>query len=116
GLVFFPRSPRRLALDQAKMLVNTLRGRIKTVAVFADAGDYDIEAVARNVKPDMLQIHGSESPARVGAIAARFGLPIIRAIGVASADDLTPATSFEDAAEYLMFDAKHTGAERPGGY
>jgi phosphoribosylanthranilate isomerase len=116
GLVFFPKSPRRLVMDEAKMLASTLRGRTRVVALFADAGDYDIEAVVRNVKPDMLQIHGSETPARVGAIAARFRLPVIRAVGVANADDLAAAQQFEDAADYLIFDAKHTGAERPGGH
>ena len=116
GLVFFPRSPRKLTLDDAKALVNVLRARTKIVALFADAGDYDLEAVVRKVKPDVLQLHGGESPDRVGAIAARFKLPVIRAIGVANADDVATAHAFEDAAEYLMFDAKHTGAERPGGH
>jgi phosphoribosylanthranilate isomerase len=116
GLVFFPRSPRKLAIDEAKALMGVLRGRTKAVALFADAGDYDIEAVVRNVKPDMLQLHGGETPERVGAIAARFKLPVIRAIGVANADDVAAAHAYEDAAAYLLFDAKHAGAERPGGH
>lgn len=116
GLVFFPRSPRRLTLADAKALTGALRGRTKIVALFADAGDYDIEAVVRNVKPDMLQIHGSETPTRVGAIGARFKLPVIRAVGVATSEDVGAAHAFEDAAEHLMFDAKHTGADRPGGH
>jgi phosphoribosylanthranilate isomerase len=116
GLVFFPRSPRKLTLDDARALIGVLRGRTKIVALFADAGDYDIEAVVRKVKPDVLQIHGGESPDRVGAIGARFKLPVIRAIGVATADDLAAAHVYEDAAAYLLFDAKHTGAERPGGH
>jgi len=115
GLVFYRKSPRNLDLEQAQALAHALRGRTRIVALFADASDYDIEPVVRNVRPDLLQLHGGESHMRVAAISAKFGLPVINVLGIAEDGDVAHAHEYEAAAEYLMFDAKNAGSERPGG-
>jgi len=115
GLVFHPKSPRDLDLDQARMLADALRGRTRIVALFVAPDDSDIERVMRAVKPDLLQLHGAESHARVASIGEKFGLPIVKAIGVADADDVPHAQKYEDVAEFLMFDAKGGGEGHSGG-
>jgi phosphoribosylanthranilate isomerase len=117
GLVFHPRSPRNLAPDQAASLAGRLRGRIRLVALVADADDETIGAVMKSVAPDFLQLHGAESPARTGEIRARFGCPVIKALAVAEAADFVSVTAYEAAADMLLFDAKAPdGAGRPGGH
>ena len=82
GLVFFPKSPRHLELEAARPLAQAALGRIETVAVTVDPDDAFIDRLVTTVQPTLLQLHGSETPDRVAAIRARFGLPIIKAIGV----------------------------------
>ena len=109
GLVFHARSPRHLTLDQARGLASQLHRRIKVVAVLVNPDDHDIEAAIHAAKPDLLQLHGAESHARVANIGQKFGLPVIKAVGVAEADDVASAQRYEDVADYLMFDAKGGG-------
>lgn len=117
GLVFHPKSPRNLSRDQAGSLAAFMRGRLRVVALFADAGDEEIRDVVTLVRPDFLQLHGNEAPERVGALRSRFAIPIIKALGIADAGDVAAAAPFEDAADMLLLDARATdGALRPGGH
>jgi phosphoribosylanthranilate isomerase len=117
GLVFFPRSPRHVTPDQAASLAMRLRGRCRVVAVLVDATDAEIELAAKGARPDLLQLHGQESPERVAAIRLRFGIPVMKAIGVADAADLAAVAGFEPVADRLLFDARAPReAGRPGGH
>ena len=117
GLVFHPNSPRNLARAQAEALAARMRGRLRLVALFADAGDEQIGETVRFVRPDFLQLHGSETPERVGALRSRFGIPVIKAVAIADASDVTNAARYEIAADIILLDAKAPdGAMRPGGH
>ncbi len=116
GFVFFHKSPRHIDLDAARALGAQAAGRIQKVALTVDADDATLDAVAAALAPDLLQLHGHESPARVGEVRARFGLPVIKAIGVASAADVAAARAYEDVVDWLLFDAKPApNATVPGG-
>lgn len=116
GLVFFQKSPRNLTPEDAQGLAAAARGRAKTVAVMVDPDDALIDAVAAEVQPDFLQLHGSETPERVAAIKARTGLRIFKAVPVAEAVDLTAAAVYAGVADEILFDAKApAGADLPGG-
>lgn len=116
GLMFHPKSSRHLAPEQASSLAAHLRRRLKLVAVLVDPADEMVSAVVKSVQPDFLQLHGAETPARVAAIRALFGVPTIKVIAVAEAADLASVAVYEDATDMLMFDAKPPpGAPREGG-
>ena len=116
GFVFFPKSPRHIDLDTARALGEQAAGRIQKVALTVDADDAALAEIVAALRPDMLQLHGHESPERVGAVKARFGLPVIKAIGVASAADVAAARSYDGVADWLLFDAKPApDATVPGG-
>src|SRR5262249_39259840 len=108
GLILFPPSPRNVSLEQAAQLAAHARGRIKTVAVTVNADDALLAAIAAQARPDFLQLHGSETPQRVMEIKKRFGIPVIKAIGVSSAQDVPSAACY--AADMLLFDAKTPGS------
>jgi len=117
GMVFFPKSPRHVGFDQASNLSAQLRGGPRLVAVFVNPDDSTIAEAVAAAQPDYLQLHGSETPARTRQIASRFGLPIIKALPVTSASDLSASKAYEDAVEYFLFDSKAPpNAERPGGH
>jgi len=117
GLVFHPKSPRFVALDQARMLAERMRGRLKIVALVADMDDAALAAVIEAVHPDFLQLHGAESAHRTAQVRARFGLPVIKALAVAEPSDFDGVADYEAVADMLMFDAKPPkGAERAGGH
>jgi phosphoribosylanthranilate isomerase len=117
GLVFHPKSPRFLALEQARTLADRMRGRLKIVALVADMDDAQLKAMVDAVRPDFLQLHGGESVQRTAQIRAAFGLPVIKALPVAEAADLDAASAYEAVADMLMFDARPPkGAERAGGH
>jgi phosphoribosylanthranilate isomerase len=117
GLVFHSGSPRNLRADQAKSLSARLRGRVRVVALLADATDEAIAMAVSTAAPDFLQLHGRETPARVAEIRGRFGKPVIKAIAVADASDFSGVTDYEFAADMLLFDAKApSNAVRPGGH
>ncbi len=116
GLVFFPRSPRHLALDRAAALAGLARGRAAVVALTVDADDAALAGIVAAVAPDMLQLHGRETPERVAAVRSRFGLPVIKALGVAEPGDLGAAAAYAAVADEILFDAKPPrGAALPGG-
>ena len=91
GFMFFPKSPRHLTLDQAARLGVQAAGRIEKVAVVVDAGDDAIAAIIAALKPDLLQLHGHETPERVEYIRARFGLPVMKVFGVSAPGDVEDA-------------------------
>lgn len=116
GFVFFAKSPRHIDLDTARALGEQAAGRIQKVALTVDADDAALAEIVAALRPDMLQLHGHESPERVSAVKARFGLPVIKAIGVASAADVAAARSYDGVADWLLFDAKPApDATVPGG-
>ncbi len=116
GLVFFAKSPRNLEPDEASTLVEAARGRIGTVAVMVDPDDALIDQVAGTVRPDILQLHGQETPERVAAIKARTGLPVMKAIAVAGPEDIVDANAYAGIADEILFDAKASpDATLPGG-
>lgn len=108
GLVFHARSPRHLSFEQGRALALQMRGRTRIVALFADAGDAEMAGAIASVKPDLIQLHGKEAPARVGHLRARFKLPVIKAVAIADEADVESAHVYENAADYLLFDAKAT--------
>lgn len=117
GLVIFPPSPRNVALAQAADLAALARGRAKIVALLVDADDALIADVVAQVKPDYLQLHGDETPARVTQVRARTGLPVIKALKVATREDAQAALTYRGVADLILFDAKPPpDATRPGGH
>jgi phosphoribosylanthranilate isomerase len=117
GLVIFPPSPRAVSTEQGARLAKRARGAARVVALVVDADDALLAAVAGDIAPDLLQLHGSETPARVAAIKARLGLPVMKAIAVAAAADLAAIPDYAAAADRLLFDARPPkDATRPGGH
>jgi phosphoribosylanthranilate isomerase len=116
GFVFFERSPRFVGLDHARELGAQARGRAKIVALSVDAPDRTLAAIVGRLEPDLLQLHGVETPARVAEIKRQFGIPVMKALGVAEAADFDKARQYEDVADWLLIDAKPPrDAMRPGG-
>ncbi|MBK5197137.1 MAG: phosphoribosylanthranilate isomerase [Methyloceanibacter sp.] len=116
GLVLFPKSRRHLELEEARVLAAIARGKIGSVAVMVDPDDALVDAVLEKVRPDIFQLHGSETPERVAAIRARTGLPVMKAVPVADAADIAYANAYAGSADYILFDAKASpDATLPGG-
>lgn len=118
GLMFYPPSPRYLAVAEAAELAALVPEGIRRVGVFVDAPANVIEETLEDVPLEALQLHGSESPATVAAIRERFRLPVIRAVKLAGPGDLATAQAFEDVADMILFDAKpppEMTAALPGG-
>lgn len=116
GLVFFEKSPRHLALESAQALARRAHGRMETVAVTVNASDTELRALAAQVRPDWIQLHGSENPARAAEARQFAQKGVIKALSVARSADLAEAAAFEPVADMLLFDAKAPpGADRPGG-
>lgn len=116
GLVFFPKSPRNVTLAQARRLADQARGRADIAALAVDAADIALDDIMDAVRPDWLQLHGTESPERLAHIRRRFGRPVMKAIGVAALSDVARAGVYAAVADRLLIDAKASeGASRPGG-
>lgn len=115
GMVFFPRSPRHITLQDAAQLAAVGRGRIVSVALTVNAGDAEIEAIIKAANPDMLQLHGDESPERTAQIRELAGRPVIKAISVAGEGDAESANAYRHAADLILFDAKPAPGALPGG-
>ena len=116
GFMFFAKSPRNIAPDAAARLVAPLQGRAKVVAVMVDPDDAELDRIVAGLKPDLLQLHGKESPARVREIVSRTGLGVVKVVGVSEAADVAAAGAYEPIVEHLMFETKPAkDAERPGG-
>jgi phosphoribosylanthranilate isomerase len=116
GLVFFPPSPRNLSPEAAGPLAARARGRAKLVALMVDPDDALLDAVARAVDPDLIQLHGEESPERVAEVRRRWAKPVMKAVKVETAADAEAALTYKGVADLILFDARAPrDATRPGG-
>jgi phosphoribosylanthranilate isomerase len=116
GFVFFPPSPRHIDTAAARALGTQVRGRALKVALSVDAGDADLAAAVEALRPDLLQLHGKETPARVAEVRSRFGLPVMKALAISERRDLDAISRYDRVADRLIFDAKPPrDATRPGG-
>jgi len=117
GLNFHPHSPRFLKPDAAHVLADRLRNRTRVVVLLCDPGDEQVASAISVAKPDFLQLHGDEPPARLAHIRSRFGISLIKALPVADNADFVRVASYEPVADMLLFDAKAPPAAlRPGGH
>lgn len=114
GFVFYPPSPRAITPQNAAPLIESLPSHTKSVALFVNPTDEQLETTLRESPVDFIQLHGTEDPERVKAIKTRFKLPIIKAIGVNTSEDITIARTFEDSADWLLFDHKPTTTDAGG--
>ena len=116
GLVFFARSPRNLSFAEARALALAVPPGVAKVGLVVDADEATLDALLAAVPLDMLQLHGRESAARVAEVRARYGLPVMKAIGVATEADLAAVAEYGRVADQLLIDAKAPpGADLPGG-
>jgi phosphoribosylanthranilate isomerase len=116
GFVFFPPSPRNLPVTAARALGERVGGRAGKVGLTVDADDATLEAIVTALAPDMLQLHGRETPERVIALKSKYGLPVMKAIPVEARSDLVAAAAYAKVADRLLFDARAPrDATRPGG-
>jgi phosphoribosylanthranilate isomerase len=116
GFVFFPPSPRHLGPEAARMLAERVQGRAGKVALTVDANDETLLAIVNALKPDMLQLHGKETPDRVVQVRSRFNLPVMKALPIATRADLSPIREYAQVSDRLIFDARAPKeATRPGG-
>lgn len=117
GFIFFAKSPRYVDPAAAAGLAATARaGGVRTVAVTVDADDTFLDEIVSTVGPDLLQLHGSENPARVAEIKARYGLPVMKAIAISQVSDIDRVAPYRGIADRFLFDAKPPkGSELPGG-
>ena len=116
GLNFFPPSPRYLTLDEGRKLALAAPPGLAKIALTVDADDATLDAIVAAMPLDMLQLHGHESPERVMAVRTRFGLPVMKVIGVRDEGDLAALLDFSMVADQIMIDAKPPkGAVLPGG-
>ena len=116
GFVFFAKSPRNVSFDQARALAVEAPTGVAKVALTVDADDAFLDALTAQVPLDMLQLHGGETPERVSQVKARYGLPVMKALGVADAGDLPAIDQYSAVADQLLIDAKPPkDAVLPGG-
>ena len=116
GFVFFEPSPRHLGLEAARPLGERVRGRARKVALTVDATDDALARIVKSLAPDVLQLHGKETPDRVVAVRTRFGLPVMKALPIARREDLGPIRIYDKVADRILFDARAPrDATRPGG-
>jgi len=116
GFVFFPKSPRCVSIETARALALEVPDGIAKVALTVDASDTELDAILAEVPLDMLQLHGSESPERVAEVRTRYGLPVMKAVGVADAADSAALDLYARVADQILVDAKPPkGADLPGG-
>ncbi|MFI0396086.1 phosphoribosylanthranilate isomerase [Paracoccus jiaweipingae] len=106
GFVFFAKSPRAITTDSAAALALRVPPGVMRVGLFVNADDDFLASVLDHVALDMIQMHGTESPARVAAVKARFGLPVMKAVGVSGPQDLDALWDYGLVADQLLVDAK----------
>lgn len=117
GFVLAPGSPRTISIAQAAELAARARGRAHTVAVLVNPTDEELMAVTQDMRPDFLQLHGRETTERVAQVRRQFTTPVIKALGIANADDVIGAQDFQQTADELLLDAKPPkNADRAGGF
>jgi phosphoribosylanthranilate isomerase len=116
GLVFFEKSPRNIIIPAARELALAAPLGLAKVALVVNPSDAELDAIAGTVPLDMIQLHGRETPERVAEVKARYGLPVMKAVGIADGDDLPKLESYFGVADQILVDAKPPkGGELPGG-
>lgn len=116
GFVFFPKSPRNVTIEQARDLAVEVPLGVAKVALTVNADNDLLDAITGAVPLDMIQLHGSESPERVTEVKKRYGLPVMKVVGLSSADDLARIAEYETVADQILVDAKAPkDADLPGG-
>ena len=116
GLVFFEKSPRNITLPAARELALAAPLGLAKVALVVNPSDAELDAITGTVPLDMFQLHGRETPERVAEVKARYGLPVMKAVGIADGDDLPKLESYFGVADQILVDAKPPkGGELPGG-
>lgn len=116
GFVRFPRSPRHVGLEAGRALSLAAAGRASRVLLLVDPADAELDEAVAAIEPDLIQLHGRETPERAAAIRARTGLPVMKALAVAEAADLAHIGLYRESAERILLDAKPPkGAALPGG-
>lgn len=116
GFVFFPKSPRNVEVTLARRLALDVPAGVAKVALVVNADDALLDRITAQVPIDILQLHGSETPDRVNDVRDRYGLPVMKAIGIAEAADLAAIDRYSAVADQLLIDAKPPrNAELPGG-
>ncbi len=116
GFIFFPRSPRHVEPDEAGRLREGACGKAKAVAVTVDADDATLDQIVAAMSPDIIQLHGKETPQRVLDVKQRYGLPVMKAFAVSTPDDLVRIAPYRGFADRFLFDAKPPkGSQLPGG-
>ncbi len=115
GFVHYPRSPRHVSPAAASALTELARGRAKIVSLLVDPDDALLAEVVTVVRPDYLQLHGRETPERLRVVGARWAVPIIKAVPVATEADAAIAGGYRSAVSFILFDAKPMPGELPGG-
>ena len=116
GLVFFEKSPRNISIPAAREMALAAPMGLAKVALVVNPSDPELDAITATVPLDMLQLHGRETPERVAEVKARYGLPVMKAVGIADGDDLPKLESYFGVADQILVDAKPPkGGELPGG-
>ena len=115
GFVFYPPSPRNVSFDIAWNLARAVPTGVRSVGLFVNPDDELLERVLTGIQLDMVQLHGDETPGRINEIKERFSMPVMKAIRVASENDLGGLDGIQSAADWLLFDAKPPNATLPGG-
>ena len=116
GFVFFPPSPRHISLQTARELGRQAKGRAVKVALTVDADDATLSNIMETLQPDILQLHGNESVARLRDIKQAFGVQLVKVVAVETPADLAPLAGYAAVADRILFDARAPkGATRPGG-
>jgi phosphoribosylanthranilate isomerase len=106
GFMMWDKSPRALRIEQARPLSLMQPDNIRIVGVFVNPSDEELKRTLAEVPMDMIQLHGDEDPTRVAAVRSLTGLPVIKAIRVATREDLFVVPSYESVADWLLFDTK----------
>lgn len=116
GFVFFAKSPRNITRDEARDLLAHVPEGILKVALMVDPDDSQARSIGRELGFDLIQLHGLETPERVAELKTITALPMMKAVGIETADDLVRARAYEEVCDYLLLDAKAPkGSELPGG-
>ncbi len=117
GFVFFPPSPRHVAVDQARLLAARVPTTTRVVGLFVTPSDEELREVLSKVPLDLVQLHGDETPARVREIRASVSVPVMKAVRIATGEDVDRALTYQDVCDQLLFDAKLPPgvSELPGG-
>jgi phosphoribosylanthranilate isomerase len=115
GFVRFEKSPRHISLNAAQSLGRQVGGRARKVLLTVDADDAALGDAIEALRPDILQLHGNEAPARVVELRARFGLPVMKAIAIGGAADIVQIPRFDAVADLLLLDSRAADSVLPGG-